>query len=140
MPEVVASRAPAKSTDPQRAAVRPAPRTVRHARPGIDQLQRTLGNAGMSRLLRAGGIQPKLTVGPADDEYEREADRVADDVMRMPDSGRHSQSEATRARDSAHLREVPGRRKAVCGLRKGTRRRPAFSHRDQPEMREVRRG
>lgn len=30
---------------------------------------------------------PKLTVGPADDECEREADRVADDVMRMPDPG-----------------------------------------------------
>jgi outer membrane protein OmpA-like peptidoglycan-associated protein len=30
-------------------------------------------------------IQPKLAVGPADDEYEREADRVAEHVMRMPD-------------------------------------------------------
>lgn len=32
-------------------------------------------------------IQPKLTVGPAHDSYEQEADRVADQVMRMPDSG-----------------------------------------------------
>jgi outer membrane protein OmpA-like peptidoglycan-associated protein len=39
----------------------------------------------MHRLLQAGAIQAKLTVGPADDEYEREADRVADQVMRMPD-------------------------------------------------------
>jgi len=32
-----------------------------------------------------GIIQPKLTVGAPDDEYEQEADRVADQVMRMPE-------------------------------------------------------
>lgn len=31
-------------------------------------------------------IQPKLTVGPAHDVYEQEADRVAEQVMRIPDS------------------------------------------------------
>jgi len=31
------------------------------------------------------GIQPKLTIGQPDDKYEREADRVADQVMRMPE-------------------------------------------------------
>lgn len=30
-------------------------------------------------------VQPKLTVNTPDDKYEREADRVADAVMRMPD-------------------------------------------------------
>lgn len=30
-------------------------------------------------------IQPKLTIGPVDDPYEREADAVADKVMRMSD-------------------------------------------------------
>ncbi len=30
-------------------------------------------------------VQPKLTVGPANDTYEQEADRVADQIMRMPD-------------------------------------------------------
>jgi len=30
-------------------------------------------------------LQAKLTVGPKDDEYEREADRVADQVMSMPE-------------------------------------------------------
>jgi hypothetical protein len=30
-------------------------------------------------------IQPKLAIGEADDEYEREADRVADTIMRMPE-------------------------------------------------------
>lgn len=33
----------------------------------------------------AGAIQPKLTVGAPDDQYEAEADRVASQVMRMPD-------------------------------------------------------
>ena len=31
-------------------------------------------------------IQPKLTVGPANDRHEQEADRVADQVVRMPDT------------------------------------------------------
>lgn len=30
-------------------------------------------------------IQPKLAIGKPDDEYEREADRVAETVMRMPE-------------------------------------------------------
>ncbi len=30
-------------------------------------------------------IQAELTIGRPDDEYEREADRVADEVMRMPE-------------------------------------------------------
>src|SRR4029453_3917479 len=37
--------------------------------------------------LRALGIQPKLEVSSPDDEYEREADSVADKVMRMPAGG-----------------------------------------------------
>ncbi len=32
-------------------------------------------------------IQPKLTIGSPNDEYEQEADRVADQVMRMPEDG-----------------------------------------------------
>jgi len=40
----------------------------------------------MNRVLGSRTIQPKLTLGPPDDEYEREADRVADQVMRMPET------------------------------------------------------
>jgi len=36
---------------------------------------------------QAAPIQPKLRIGPADDHYERQADRVADTVMRMPATG-----------------------------------------------------
>ncbi|MEW6417504.1 MAG: hypothetical protein AB1480_05205 [Nitrospirota bacterium] len=33
----------------------------------------------------AGVIQPKLTIGQPNDIYEQEADRIADQVMQMPD-------------------------------------------------------
>jgi hypothetical protein len=36
---------------------------------------------------RSGIIQPKLAIGPVDDPLEHEADRVADQVMRMPAPG-----------------------------------------------------
>lgn len=32
-------------------------------------------------------IQPKLKIGAPDDQYEREADRVADQIMLMPEPG-----------------------------------------------------
>jgi hypothetical protein len=85
----VASRQSAspQRADPQRAATRPAARGVMHARGGVGQLQRALGNRGMSRLLRSGPVQAKLAVGPVNDEYEREADHVAESVMRMRDPG-----------------------------------------------------
>src|SRR5215813_2746559 len=37
-----------------------------------------------SLAMRSVVLQPKLTISQADDPYEREADRVADQVMRMP--------------------------------------------------------
>lgn len=45
-------------------------------------LQRIRGNNFVQRL----AIQAKLKVGPAGDRYEREADRVADQVMRMTEA------------------------------------------------------
>src|SRR5258706_1213309 len=39
------------------------------------------------RILQTPQIQPKLTVGPPDDEFEHDADRVAEQVMRIPDDG-----------------------------------------------------
>ncbi|MFQ5410283.1 MAG: DUF4157 domain-containing protein, partial [Anaerolineales bacterium] len=46
----------------------------------ILNLQRAAGNRAVSRL-----IQTKLTVGPAGDKYEQEADAVAEKVLRMPE-------------------------------------------------------
>jgi hypothetical protein len=50
------------------------------------QLQQDIGNRAVQRLLADDGtpIQPKLTVGAADDQLEHEADRVAQDVVTMP--------------------------------------------------------
>ena len=42
----------------------------------------------VQQILRSPGIQPALVVGAPDDLLEREADQVADAVMRMPDRGR----------------------------------------------------
>lgn len=48
------------------------------------QLQQTYGNKYVQRLLNSMFIKPKLTVGAADDPYEHEADRVAEQGMNMP--------------------------------------------------------
>src|SRR5262245_39840458 len=51
----------------------------------VHRFQRAIGNAATAKLFRSTFLQPKLSVARADDEYEREADRVADQVMRMAD-------------------------------------------------------
>jgi hypothetical protein len=50
-------------------------------------LQRNIGNQAVLRMLSrsAPTIQTKLTVNQPGDQYEQEADRVAEQVMRMPD-------------------------------------------------------
>ncbi|MCX6676987.1 MAG: DUF4157 domain-containing protein [Methanothrix sp.] len=45
-------------------------------------LQRAKGN----RFVQGMAVQAKLMVGPADDQYESEADRVAEQVMRTPET------------------------------------------------------
>lgn len=53
----------------------------------VRQLQRNYGNRYVQRLvdhisrMAAEAVQAKLTVGPAGDKYEQEADRVAKQVM-----------------------------------------------------------
>jgi Domain of unknown function (DUF4157) len=57
------------------------------ARSPIDQitfLQTTVGNRGMGRLLRSKIIQAKLKVNQPGDVYEREADRISDQVLATP--------------------------------------------------------
>lgn len=46
-------------------------------------LQRTIGNRVVTHLIQSGAIQASLKSGQPDDIYEQEADRVADQVMRM---------------------------------------------------------
>lgn len=50
----------------------------------ILSLQRSIGNQSFGRMLQASGIQAKLRISQPGDPYEQEADRVADQVMRMP--------------------------------------------------------
>ena len=61
----------------------------------VAQLQQTLGNRNVAKLIQAKrltsdgkiiGLQPKLTIGPAEDQYKQEADRVARQVASVPDS------------------------------------------------------
>jgi len=56
-------------------------------------LQRTAGNQAVSRLMRSRALQAKFKIGQPGDKYEREADRVADAVMRMPEPGVQRQVE-----------------------------------------------
>ena len=51
----------------------------------ILNLQKTIGNQAVQRLLNAGVIQAKLKIGQSNDIYEQEADRVAEEVMSMPE-------------------------------------------------------
>ena len=50
----------------------------------VIQLQQSYGNAYVQRLLSSRVVQAKLTVNPPDDQYEREADRVAGMIQRQP--------------------------------------------------------
>jgi hypothetical protein len=51
-------------------------------------LQTTIGNQTVLRMLSRSrpAIQTKLTINQPGDQYEREADRADEQVMRMPDS------------------------------------------------------
>ena len=51
----------------------------------ILQLQRTVGNRAVQKLIKSGALQAKLKIGQPNDVYEQEADRVAEQVMRMPE-------------------------------------------------------
>lgn len=51
----------------------------------IKTLQNSVGNQALQSMFESGFIQGKLTIGQPNDKYEQEADRVADEVMRMPE-------------------------------------------------------
>ncbi|MBI1299067.1 DUF4157 domain-containing protein [bacterium] len=71
--------------DPQRVIqrARSAPHSVTHQ--DILVLQRSIGNQATVKLLQP-MIQAKMTLGPANDTYEHEADHVADQVVRTMDN------------------------------------------------------
>jgi hypothetical protein len=51
----------------------------------ILSIQRTIGNQAVQRLFESGAIQAKLKIGQPGDKNEQEADRIAEQVMRMPE-------------------------------------------------------
>src|SRR5512139_2382999 len=64
-----------------------------------------LGNGALGQLLRARMLQAKLAISQPGDALEREADAMAERIMRMPDSSAHGIARAPgdsiqRARDA----------------------------------------
>ena len=117
----------------QRSAERtvvPTGRTSTHSlssrSPG-HRLQEAIGNAATARLFKSGHIQPKLTVSHPEDESEREADRVADQVMRMPEP----QSSST------ILQTKPSIQRACLKCEDELQRKPDFAKDTLPEEEEV---
>jgi hypothetical protein len=82
MSDTARSTATPASARPAPAAT-PASATPASATPFATPAQR-LGNHCLSALLRARAAQAKLSVSHPSDAFELEADRVADQVMRMP--------------------------------------------------------
>lgn len=72
-----------RSGPDERTRKRPRSRTGGDGQHPLVRLQRERGNQAVKRAIRE-RVQPKLTVGRSDDAYEREADRMAERVMRTP--------------------------------------------------------
>ncbi|HTJ23713.1 MAG TPA: DUF4157 domain-containing protein, partial [Gemmatimonadaceae bacterium] len=72
-------------------------------------LGQQLGNQNLLMLLRARALQAKLSVSDPRDVFEQEADRVADQVMRMPDPQARIESRAAPIvqRVEASVSDVP---------------------------------
>ena len=71
--------------------------------PALLALQQTHGNRYVQRAVA--GIQAKLVVGQPGDIYEQEADRVADEVMRMPEP--HVQRQAEEEEEEEEIQAKP---------------------------------
>lgn len=90
---------PAKTSDDVSPSTRSTPR---------QELHQTLGNQGVQRLLRAGVIQAKLEVSQPGDSLEREADSVAEQVLRMPQPELRDDPEAGKSIGSRLSRHASG--------------------------------
>ena len=77
-----ATRTEASSAAPARSARERVP-----AQGKMAGIQSPYGNQRMQKLLASRILQAKLTVNQPGDVFEREADRMADAVMRMPENG-----------------------------------------------------
>lgn len=83
-------------------AARNARPYVHHPMGPVQQAQR----AEIRHILRFTGAQAKLTIGKPNDKYEQEADRVADQVMRMPDPSLQRQPEAEEEEETVQAKPL----------------------------------
>jgi hypothetical protein len=51
----------------------------------LHQLHAALGNQAVQRMYKSGQLPAKLGIGKPGDRFELDADRVADQVMRLPE-------------------------------------------------------
>ncbi len=96
------------------------PRPIDSSADTLQAMQRTHGNQMIDRMVngRSGGlqhpIQAKLTVTPADDQYEREADQTAEQVVKQMNAPAtdsvqrmEEEEEMMMKRDSVQRQEMP---------------------------------
>ena len=74
----------------------------------ILSLQKTIGNQAVQKLFKSGVIQAKLRIGQPNDIYEQEADRVAEQVMRMPEPQVQQQPEEEEEREFIQPKPLAG--------------------------------
>jgi len=72
----------------------------------VAELQQTYGNRYVQRLVQSMKVQAKLTINSPDDEYEREADRVANAVTEASASGVQRQEEEPKEEET-EVQEKP---------------------------------
>ena len=77
----------------------------------ILRLQRTIGNRAVERLIKSGTLQAKLKIGKPNDIYEQEADKVADQVMKMSEQDIQRQPEEDK--EEIHTKSIIEKRVPV---------------------------
>lgn len=108
-------------------AAKPGFTASAHRSPGHPRM----GNQAAQRLLCDGVIQAKLIVNEPGDKFEQEADRVAETVMRMPDSAVEAtgvsgkppglQRLCTECEEELRRKPAPGSEKVEEGFRHPSR-------------------
>src|SRR3990172_454362 len=72
-------------------------------------LQRMIGNQAVQQLIKSGVLQAKLRIGQVGDICEQEADRVAEQVMQMPEPQVSKETRvSSRTRNNSIQRKCPG--------------------------------
>jgi hypothetical protein len=104
------------------------PANASHKARMVSQLQSDYGNGHVQRVLESMAVQAKLVVSPPDDEYERQADQIADVAAKPADSRLQRQTEegendedtlATKALGTG-LQPIVQRQKEEAGARAPT--------------------